>query len=75
MLLREFSIDNHTLSLTQDGDNYIAMVTNKDGEKIFYHDYKDYEKIKSCFDEIVKAIETDNIGIEKAVGILKQSSI
>lgn len=75
MLLREFAIDNHTISLTQDEDNYIAEVTNKNGKKLFYHDYKDYEKIKSCFDEIVKAIESDKIGIDEAIGILKKSSI
>lgn len=75
MLLREFAIDNHTISLTQDGDNYIAKVTDKDGKKLFYHEYKDYEKIKGYFDEIVQVIESDRVGIMDVIRILEKSSM
>ncbi|HWR60585.1 MAG TPA: hypothetical protein VN580_03190 [Clostridia bacterium] len=73
MLLREFAVENHTISLMQEDELYIAKVTNNNGEKILYHEYKDYEKIKSRFDEIVQAIETDNIGIKAVIGILERN--
>ena len=75
MLLREFTIENHIISLIQDGDIYIAKITNSDGEKLLHHEYKDYEKIKSCFDEIVQAIETDKISIKDVFGILEKNPI
>ena len=75
MLLREFAVENHTISLIQDGELYIAEVTNKSGKKLFYHEYKDYEKIKGCFDEIVQAIESEKTGIKDVVGILDKSTI
>lgn len=75
MLLREFAVENHTISLMQEGELYIAKVTNKSGKKLFYHEYKDYEKIKGCFDEIVQAIELDKIGIKDVVGILDKSTL
>jgi hypothetical protein len=75
MLLREFTIENHIISLIQEGEFYIAKVTNKNGKKLFYHEYKDYEKIKSCFDEIVQVIDTDKMGIKDVIGILEKSSM
>lgn len=75
MLLREFTIDHHVISLNQDNDVYVTTVVNGNGEKVFYHEYKDYEKIKSCFDEIIQAIEADGIHIEQVMGILERSSI
>jgi hypothetical protein len=75
MLLREFSIENHMISLIQESELYIAKVTNKDDKKLFYHEYKDYEKIKGCFDEIVQAIESDKVGIKVVLEILERSTI
>ncbi|MDD4504111.1 MAG: hypothetical protein PHS15_04705 [Clostridiaceae bacterium] len=75
MLLREFAVENHIISLIQEDGIYIAKVTNNNGEKILYNEYKDYEKIKGCFDKIVQAIEIDNIGIGEAIGILEKSII
>ncbi|MGE5630036.1 MAG: hypothetical protein ACM3TR_02940 [Caulobacteraceae bacterium] len=75
MLLREFTIENHIISLNQEENTYIAKVTNKSGKKLFYHEYKDYEKIKGCFDEIVQAIESDKIGISEVISILERSSM
>lgn len=75
MLLREFAVDNHTISLMQESEVYIAKVTNKSGNKLFYHEYKDYEKIKGYFDEIVQAIENDKIGIKDVINILDKSTI
>jgi len=75
MLLREFAIENHTISLIQEGELYTAKVINKNGEKLFYHEYKDYEKIKSCFDEIVQAIESNEVDIRNVIGILEKSTI
>jgi hypothetical protein len=75
MLLREFAVENHIVSLIQDGELYIAKVANKSGKKLFYHEYKDYEKIKGCFDEIVQALESEKTGINEVVGILDKSTI
>jgi len=75
MLLREFAIENHIISLIQEDELYIAKITNNNGEKLLHHEYKDYEKIKSCFDEIVQAIETDKIGIKDVIGILERNPV
>jgi|GEM_PF-1405889 len=75
MLLREFIVENHTISLNQEDKLYIAKVTNTNGEKLLYHEYKDYEKIKSCFDEIVHALETDKIGIKDVIAILESNAV
>ncbi|HYF84351.1 MAG TPA: hypothetical protein VEB00_15125 [Clostridia bacterium] len=74
MLLREFVIENHMISLIQEGALYIAKVTNKSGKKLFCHEYKDYEIIKICFDEIVQAINSDNVDIKDVIGILEKST-
>jgi predicted DNA-binding ArsR family transcriptional regulator len=73
MLLREFVVEDHVVSLIQDNDIYIAKITNKDNERILYNEYKDYEKVKNSFDEIVQAIETDNVNINDVIGILKKN--
>ncbi|KUO74827.1 MAG: hypothetical protein APF77_11235 [Clostridia bacterium BRH_c25] len=75
MLLREFAIENHTISLIQEDDLYIAKVTDKNGKKIVYQEYEDYEKIKSCFDEIVQAIDKDKIGIKDVIVILERNPV
>ena len=75
MLLREFAIENHMISLIQEGDLYIAKVTNKNGKRLFCHEYKDYENIKSCFDEIVQSIESDKVVIKDVIEILEKSTI
>lgn len=75
MLLREFTIDNHTISLIQNDDIYVTAVVNGKGEKLYYHEYKDYEKIKSCFDEIIQTIEADGVSIEQVINILEKSTI
>lgn len=74
MLLREFAVENHMISLIQEGEFYIAKVTNKSDKKLFFHEYKDYEKIKSCFDEIVASIESNKVGIKEVIGILEKST-
>ncbi|MGE5678017.1 MAG: hypothetical protein ACM3ZR_08180 [Pseudomonadota bacterium] len=73
MLLREFAVEDHMVSLIQEGDLYIVKITNKDGEKILHNEYKDYEKVKLCFDEIVQAIDKDRINIKAVIGILEKS--
>lgn len=73
MLLREFKIDNNTIILNQDEDTYIAQVLGASGEKLFYHEYKDYEKIKSCFDEIVQSIQQNTADIQNIINILQNS--
>ncbi|HYE84277.1 MAG TPA: hypothetical protein VEG39_19200 [Clostridia bacterium] len=75
MLLREFSIENHVISLIQENDLYIAKVTNKYGKKIIYQEHKNYEKIKGCFDEIVQAIDNDKIGIKDVIAILERNPV
>lgn len=75
MLLREFIIENHLISLIQEGELYIAKITNKNGNKLLYHEYEDYEKIKSSFDEIVQAYQKDKIGINEVIGILERNRV
>ncbi len=73
MLLREFKIDNNTIILDQDEDIYIAQVLGASGEKLFYHEYKEYKKIKACFDEIVQSIQQNNADIKNIINILQNS--
>jgi len=74
MLLREFTVEDNLISLIQENELYIAKVTNNNGEKLLYNEYKDYEMIKSCFDKIVQAIEIDKIGIEEVIQMLEKNS-
>lgn len=73
MLLREFTIENHIISLVQDGKLYIAKITDKNGDRLLYHEYEDYERIKGSFDEIVQAYQRDKIGIEEVIRILERN--
>lgn len=73
MLLREFVIDGHTICLNEKGSLYIAEVKNSSGEKLFYHEYEDYEKIKEYFDTIVDEFENCSIGIKRVLAILENS--
>jgi len=73
MLLREFKVDNNTVILDQDEDIYIAQILGANGEKLFYHEYKEYEKIKACFDEIVQSIQQNNADIKNIINILQNS--
>lgn len=76
MLLREFAIGNHTINLTQDDALYIATVVNSSGEKVFYHEYNSYDKIKICFDEIIQKInEYKDIDINELLEILEKSTM
>lgn len=75
MLLREFVVEDHVISLIQDNDIYIAKVTNKDNERVLYNEYKDYEKVKNSFDEIVQAIEANNINIKDVIEILERNQV
>ena len=73
MLLREFTIDDHTICLIQENDLYIAKITNSKGEKVLYHEYNDYERIKGSFDEIVQAIEEKEIDINDVISIIEKN--
>lgn len=73
MLLREFKIGEYTIMLNQDDEIYIAQVVGAKGEKVFYHEYKEYDKIKAYFDEIVQNIQQNNDDIESIIDILKRS--
>lgn len=75
MLLREFVVENHIVSLIQEDDLYIAKIINKKDERILYNEYKDYEKVKSCFDEIVQAIGKDRINIKDVIEILERNQV
>ncbi|MEA4846933.1 MAG: hypothetical protein VB106_06850 [Clostridiaceae bacterium] len=75
MLLREFTVENHIVTLTEENELYIAKITNNKGERLLYNEYKDYKKIKGCFDKIVQAIEIDHIDIREVIGILERSAV
>lgn len=73
MLLREFTIDDHVISLIQDEKIYIAQVLSSQGDKVFYHEYNDYDKIKPFFSDIVGRIERGECSIEVVLDILRSS--
>lgn len=75
MLLREFTIDDHTITLFSESDDYIAKVINQKGDKVFYHEYRDYDKIKSSFDEIIRNIENGSCKISTIIDILNKSTL
>lgn len=75
MLLREFTVDHHNINLTQDGSLYIITVKNQSGEKVFYHEYNCYDKIKFCFDEIIQRIDNNEFTIKDVISVLEQSTI
>lgn len=75
MLLREFKVEGHTVMLNQDEHLYIAQIINQKGEKVFYHEYNDYDIIKVYFDEIVKNIQAGNADIKGIIDILERSTI
>lgn len=75
MLLREFKIEDYTIILNQEEDIYIAQVVDKDGVKIFYHDYNDYDKIKASFDEIVQNVQNGDVDIKVILSILEKGTI
>lgn len=75
MLLREFSIGNHTISLIQDGALYKVQVLGSGGERVFNQEYKDYERIKICFDEIIKTIDGGKSDIQAIITILERGTV
>lgn len=75
MLLREFTIDNHIISLTDYEELYVAKVLNSYGEKVFYHEYKDYDKVKNCFNEIILKLENEGCSIDTALSLLNSSTL
>lgn len=75
MLLREFIIDNHTINLNQEGKVFVATIYGSGGERVFNHEYGDYEKIKLCFDEIIQSSEKGNISIADILKILEKSTM
>lgn len=75
MLLREFKIEDNIIMLNQDEDTYIAQVIDKNGVKIFYHEYNDYDKIKASFDEIVQNVQSGDVDIKVILSILEKGTI
>lgn len=75
MLLREFKVEGHTVMLNEDDNTYIAQIIGLNGEKLFYHEYDAYEKIKASFDEIVRGIQQGNIDIQTILEILEKSTM
>ena len=74
MLLREFIIDGYVVTLSNDADNqYTALVVDSEGEKLFHHDYDDYEKIKEYFNLIASDYENSIINIDRVLDILRVS--
>lgn len=73
MLLREFTVDDHVIELIQDGAIYIAKITNSGGEKVFYHEYNDYDKIKLGLDAIIERVSKNEVRINDIITILEKS--
>ena len=72
MLLREFVVDGHVISLSEEDGLYIAMAVDGDGEKLFYREYDDYDKIKEYFNIIVEEYENSYINIKRVLDILEK---
>lgn len=75
MLLREFKVEDHTIMLNQDEDIYVAQILSNSGKKIFYHEYNEYDKIKTSFDEIVHNIQNGTADIKNILSILEKGTI
>ena len=75
MLLREFKVEGHTIILNQDGETYIAQIVGINGEKMIYHEYNEYDKIKPSFDEIVAQIQQGSSDINNIMTILERSTM
>ncbi len=73
MLLREFEIDEHVLTLDEIEDGFIIVVKNNTGEKLFSREYESYEEVREIFDLIVKEYEGNYINIGRVLDILQDS--
>ncbi|MDD2481611.1 MAG: hypothetical protein WCY24_00805 [Lutispora sp.] len=73
MLLREFEIDDHIIRLNEKDDIFIAEVLNSGGERLFYHEFSNYENIKTGFNQIIEENEASNIDIKRVLTILENS--
>ncbi|NLN48591.1 MAG: hypothetical protein GX154_05795 [Clostridiales bacterium] len=73
MLLREFEIDEHILTLDEIEDNFSIVVKNSRGERLFSQEYDSYEEVREIFDLIVKEYEGNYINIERVLDILQCS--
>jgi hypothetical protein len=73
MLLREFEIDEHILTLDEIEDNFSIVVKNSSGERLFSQEYDSYEEVREIFDLIVKEYEGNYINIERVLDILQCS--
>ena len=73
MLLREFEIDEHILTLDEIEDNFSIVVKNSNGERLFSQEYDSYEEVREIFDLIVKEYEGNYINIERVLDILQCS--
>lgn len=73
MLLREFEIDDHVLTLDGIDDEYTIIIKNNSGEKLFSQEYDSYEEVREIFDLIIKEYEGNYINIERVLNILQSS--
>lgn len=73
MLLREFEIDGHIIRLSEVDEIFIAEVLDQDGEKLFYHEFNNYENIKNGFNQIIEENEASKIDIKRVLSILENS--
>ncbi|HCJ58590.1 hypothetical protein [Lutispora sp.] len=73
MLLREFEIDGHIIRLSEVDDIFVAEVAQSSGERLFYHEFSNYESIKNGFNQIIEENEANSINIKRVLDILENS--
>lgn len=73
MLLREFEIDSHIIRLIERDEIFVAEVADNNGDRLFYHEFSDYENIKNSFNQIIEENETKSIDIKRVLRILENS--
>ncbi|SHI39831.1 hypothetical protein [Lutispora thermophila] len=73
MLLREFEIDGCIIRLSEVNEIFIAEVLGQNGEKLFYHEFNNYDNIKNGFNQIIEENEASKVDIERVLSILENS--
>ena len=74
MLLREIEVDDYIIELTQDSNTFIIKVVDSENNKIFHHEYEDYEEVKVTFDRITEKMEAGSINSEDILEIFEKGS-
>lgn len=74
MLLREFTLEEDTINLIEESNIYIVQIFNPSGEKLYYQEFEDYDKVKIIFNEIIQKCENGGCTVDTAIQLLKENN-